>query len=498
MNVEFPQLIVPSHPSESAAIPSLGVVEDVGDVFALVWMSLSTEDDTSSGLMDEPAASEEDAEDSEQAPENIEAEASQDAGKKSQDLGEGSILGAAGARISKTANSASMREGQVVEFSEETSPLPKQLDTVSNQVKVGHGKSDKNSDIKATFADPNTNRAADFPASLSRSQPVGRDLKTGSSEVKEIDQGQSDQRVERPSRDGFTGERVLVRLVPNSNSAPMANEHTARTNQNPDSFLGANRGSRDLAVFASVSVDAAPVSEAKSLPDQNTDIKFRSQDGKYENFWMTKGKAGHELKPIEQAAVKNVLAAEQKPEPVMDTFSRLPGLEVTKLATPTEDLSPIAAPHLIEATETMSRTSPNLPGLKLETLRNLVANVQHLQSQPGSGPLNVLLQPEELGKVRIILNYTDSNLGVSILAERPETADLFRRNIELLEQEFRALGYSSVGVDLSGQKNTNTDANDASDKGDTFDLAAHSEEVENRASGVTARQHISDGIDVRI
>lgn len=84
------------------------------------------------------------------------------------------------------------------------------------------------------------------------------------------------------------------------------------------------------------------------------------------------------------------------------------------------------------------------------------------------------------------------------MAERPETADLFRRNIELLEQEFRALGYSSVGVDLSGQKNTNTDANDASGKRDTFDLAAHSEEGENRASGVTARQHISDGIDVRI
>ncbi|SDL39561.1 flagellar hook-length control protein FliK [Aliiruegeria lutimaris] len=45
---------------------------------------------------------------------------------------------------------------------------------------------------------------------------------------------------------------------------------------------------------------------------------------------------------------------------------------------------------------------------------------------------DVRLSPEELGNLRISFRNADSGLNVSIHADRPETLELFRRNIEML------------------------------------------------------------------
>ena len=42
-------------------------------------------------------------------------------------------------------------------------------------------------------------------------------------------------------------------------------------------------------------------------------------------------------------------------------------------------------------------------------------------------------------------------MSVSLTAERPETLDLLRRNVELLAQELRHLGYVSVDISFTGQ-----------------------------------------------
>jgi len=58
--------------------------------------------------------------------------------------------------------------------------------------------------------------------------------------------------------------------------------------------------------------------------------------------------------------------------------------------------------------------------------------------------IDLVLNPEELGKVRLSLSQSDAGLSVSVLAERPETLDLLRRNIDLLAGEFLDIGYQSA------------------------------------------------------
>ena len=57
-----------------------------------------------------------------------------------------------------------------------------------------------------------------------------------------------------------------------------------------------------------------------------------------------------------------------------------------------------------------------------------------------SGSTDVALNPEELGRVRLSLTAQDGILHVAVIAERPETQDLLRRNIGMLQSDFRALG----------------------------------------------------------
>ena len=58
------------------------------------------------------------------------------------------------------------------------------------------------------------------------------------------------------------------------------------------------------------------------------------------------------------------------------------------------------------------------------------------------------MRPEELGKVRMMLTMNEGSVTVVLTAERAETADLMRRNLDVLSQDFRALGYSDVKFDF--------------------------------------------------
>jgi flagellar hook-length control protein FliK len=70
-------------------------------------------------------------------------------------------------------------------------------------------------------------------------------------------------------------------------------------------------------------------------------------------------------------------------------------------------------------------------------------------------PTEIVLDPEELGRVRMSLQAGDAAIAMFIQAERPETADLMRRHLDQLAQEFRALGYQDVTfhfADKGGQE----------------------------------------------
>jgi hypothetical protein len=78
-------------------------------------------------------------------------------------------------------------------------------------------------------------------------------------------------------------------------------------------------------------------------------------------------------------------------------------------------------------------------------------------------PVELILSPEELGIVRMTLSASDGAAVLSVSAERPDTLDLMRRNIELLERQFRDLGFDSVSFTFGGHAKGGTPDRDRSD-----------------------------------
>ena len=70
-------------------------------------------------------------------------------------------------------------------------------------------------------------------------------------------------------------------------------------------------------------------------------------------------------------------------------------------------------------------------------------------AQATDGQIEVSLAPEELGRVKLSIQHGENGLNVVLQAERPETLDLMRRNIELLQRDFRALGYEQINFSFN-------------------------------------------------
>ena len=54
--------------------------------------------------------------------------------------------------------------------------------------------------------------------------------------------------------------------------------------------------------------------------------------------------------------------------------------------------------------------------------------------------VEVKLSPEELGRVRLSMTTAETGMTVLVTAERPETLDLIRRNIDLFAADLERTG----------------------------------------------------------
>jgi len=78
------------------------------------------------------------------------------------------------------------------------------------------------------------------------------------------------------------------------------------------------------------------------------------------------------------------------------------------------------------------------------TARAVLVQIAQAMPQPGQQSVEITLNPEELGRVRLSLSSTDGVLTMTLTADRAETLDLMRRHAAELGQEYRALGYSDI------------------------------------------------------
>lgn len=88
-------------------------------------------------------------------------------------------------------------------------------------------------------------------------------------------------------------------------------------------------------------------------------------------------------------------------------------------------------------------TRPDLPA---HVARQLVEAFQSTQQRP----VDIALNPEELGRVRLALSASEAGMILQVTADRPETLDLMRRNIGQLGQEFQDLGYGDISFSFAG------------------------------------------------
>lgn len=88
----------------------------------------------------------------------------------------------------------------------------------------------------------------------------------------------------------------------------------------------------------------------------------------------------------------------------------------------------------------------------------------------------IALNPEELGRLRLSMSAVDTAITLSVAADRPETADLLRRHIDVLTQEFRSLGYDDITFSFEGDNQSESDRDKQMD-GPGNDTSAQDETV---------------------
>ena len=110
----------------------------------------------------------------------------------------------------------------------------------------------------------------------------------------------------------------------------------------------------------------------------------------------------------------------------------------------TPDLHPVPshATGLSPSLQNAAMAYPDIP-------RHIARQLADVARQMPERPVELTLNPHELGRVRLTFTLTDGGINVAVLAERGETMDLMRRHIETLAQEFRDMGYADVGFQFS-------------------------------------------------
>ncbi len=91
--------------------------------------------------------------------------------------------------------------------------------------------------------------------------------------------------------------------------------------------------------------------------------------------------------------------------------------------------------------------------------QQIAAALSDRNAEPGQ-PLELALDPPELGRVRMQLVELAGVLTLTIHAERPETAELMRRHLDLLNQEFSEAGIDAPSVSISQDRSNGRSGGD--------------------------------------
>lgn len=174
-------------------------------------------------------------------------------------------------------------------------------------------------------------------------------------------------------------------------------------------------------------------------------------------------------------------------------------LEPSSRADGLEEIGPhqnLEVPGINRLTTAQTHANVTIGGSGVSTsLRFAAAQVADLAKSATPGVVDISLSPEELGRLNISFLTNDAGLAVTIVAERPETVDLIRRNITELTQELQALGYNDFSVDIGS---SGSDQSGGTAAGSTERAPPEASESLQNTSPAASTLSLPDGLDLRL
>lgn len=193
-------------------------------------------------------------------------------------------------------------------------------------------------------------------------------------------------------------------------------------------------------------------------------------------------------------AMKPVLAVAQAP--ASDLFTA--GLTPSRFEIP-EAVAEAGAEFRVADAGAHSTAAARIgPQNPLPLAQHVVRQIVEITARNPDRPVELTLNPEELGRVRLTLATSDTGVSVSILTERPETLEILRRNISILAEEFRLIGYRDLDFNFDRQSPGHADQENAHDPFNPVESDSHPDRTEAENSAIVLDLGSNDGVDIRL
>ena len=148
---------------------------------------------------------------------------------------------------------------------------------------------------------------------------------------------------------------------------------------------------------------------------------------------------GFELTESKFSALPHAVSIATTPESIAVSYQAVP-----------EELSTQISLNGSQPLPPLSSVTPTnaSPPATAQAVAQQIATAMSDASQ-SDGVIEVALDPPELGRVRLAVTEVQGAIMLTIHAERPETADLMRRHLETLHQQFARDGLEGASVNIA-------------------------------------------------
>lgn len=152
-----------------------------------------------------------------------------------------------------------------------------------------------------------------------------------------------------------------------------------------------------------------------------------------------------------------------------------------------------AEPLALEARGGDAKMVADMATPRADTPRPAMSQLAELARRLPGGPIEVSLSPEELGRVRLSMQPAEGGMVVQIAAERSETLDLIRRNIDLLAQELRDQGYAELRFAFGDAQTGENEGHPGPERPEEIAMPPEQEAI-----AAAPRLSVAAGLDIRM